>query len=134
MDVDKIKCELLIFDCEPDVVSQLLKLEPTQIIKVGDVKRKDPNGVNPPLLEERNIWVWSTNIDTESIEEHIDAMFLVFKPKSAELSKLSAKYPIELSIYGNTIQSQIGIHLEKQWIKKLADFGVELDVDIYSLA
>jgi hypothetical protein len=135
MQADEIYCELVILDCDdPQKITGLLEIEPSKIVKKGDIKNADPKGIHAPVLEKRHAWIWMSSLPTNTdVEDHISFMLKQLSPKANILAQLSKEYALELALYGYAYHSQVGMHISAAQLKKIADMGLELDLDIYSL-
>jgi hypothetical protein len=136
MDKDKINCELVItdYDCPAKEITDLLKIEPSEVINIGDVRRVDPSGNNPPVLHKTNFWSLKSGLNhSASIEDHIDALLAKLSDAEEAITEMSDKYTITLSVYGDTYQGHFGLNLVREQIQKIARMGITFDVDIYCM-
>ncbi len=73
---DSIKSELLIanFDCEADEITHTIGIQPTKVIRKGDIKKEHPTGDYPPIRYKRAVWIYNPNLPaSESMEGYLSA-------------------------------------------------------------
>jgi hypothetical protein len=132
---DEVKSEFLLANCDLEEVANELGMKPTKVRRKGEVRRASPTGDHPPILEKENVWIFRSDTPlSASVDEHIDRMLSLLMKNKEPIAKLSGKYYGELSVYGFAHDAdRIAFHLEKDVISRLAELGIELDVDVYPL-
>lgn len=120
------------FDADPDIVSAILGLQPTRIVRKGDPMRNGwPRKTNG----------WSLDGPQERLRsgaEHEDAVnYLIEQMRGREeaFARLRQEVrPKQITIYGgfyHPYDEQCGIWLEPSAMRVLADCGVGWGVDVF---
>jgi hypothetical protein len=119
-------------DFNPDIVSDLLELDPSTTTKTGEMIPKRRNTVAP-------ITSWSYNERDEdelwlSLEEALLSMTALLLPRKKELAQLAAKYEvfIGIGVFKNSFDG--GPSFSSRLLRDLAELGIELWMDIYQSA
>lgn len=50
------------FKEDPSRITEILGIQPSGTVRRGDIKRKDPKGIDPPQLHSVNGWTLSSNL------------------------------------------------------------------------
>lgn len=131
-------------DFEPDALSQLLGVAPTNVYRRGEVLR---SGRVRPF----SAWIWKTaeRIEHDSellVQEVLDT----FEPLAGQLTEARTRWGLEvqvglvISMYGSieaapdgssgAVVSTPTLYLSPATLRRLADLGCALDVDTYLIA
>lgn len=125
------------FDIDPDQISKILSLSPTQVWLKGESIQKTA------LKRKSNGWVLSSGLEKSAeLYDHINALFSKIKPVLLNFNDLPLSTEKELScviyIYqekGNAAEEHRtpAIHLEREQVEILNQVGAEFDLDLYVL-
>jgi hypothetical protein len=118
------------FDFDPDEITNLLKISPTKVKRIGDL-------INPKGTRRytHNSWRIESKLQkSDGLEEHINSIFEQLQPSWQSLASLCSQYEAEISciIYINSEQIP-AIHFSKDIIRKVHELNAEIDVDLYIL-
>ena len=126
--VDEIAIYLTItdFDCDPDEISNLLKLTPTKIYRIGELR------IPQSILRNRtNGWKLKSSLSQSTIEEQVEHLLEQIRPCYEIITELGKKYEIEISCHVHCGVHIPAIHFNNNIIKQLAQLNASIDVDIY---
>ncbi|WP_334840512.1 DUF4279 domain-containing protein [Nostoc sp.] len=117
------------FDSDPEEITKILEILPTETCRVGDVIGKSI------LRRKQNAWVLKSQLEkTANLENHIKDVLARLKPSWQKLVEICSKYDSEIScvIYSVEAQGEV-ISFDKEIIKSAFEFNAEIDVDYYCL-
>lgn len=135
-DTIHLKAQLIVtgYIGDPEKITSIIGLESTEIHEQGEVRRKDPQGLKPPILYEKNVWVHQFEPSADSYTQgYVDQVINELSQHTDALISISESAEIELSIYGNTEEGSVGLNLDPAMIKKLAAMNISFDFDVYKL-
>jgi hypothetical protein len=133
---DVLHAELSVynFNCDPDEITSQIGMQPTTVVRKGDVKHPGTDGVGP-LLHTQNWWIRKIKLPPRlNLEECLELSLETLQTYAENISIISRKYSGELAIYGNSRQAtRPSLNVDASIVKKLASLGVDLDIDIYPI-
>jgi hypothetical protein len=105
---------------DPNEVSRILDLEPTQVKKV-------PRGRGW-----ESVWLWETGVDdTESFDRHVEEFMTTFQPRATRVRELASTCRVELRAGYAAAHGQGGITLAPDLVVLLAEMGAGICLDLY---
>jgi Domain of unknown function (DUF4279) len=126
-----ISLSLAEFKCDPDEISTLLGIVPTETWRVDELI--NPRGT---LRYQYNGWALKSQLDTSAgLEEHMESLLKQLEPQWEIFTELGNCYDIEFScvIYMEFGDQVPAIHFNKDILQKVANLNAEIDVDLYVL-
>jgi hypothetical protein len=117
------------FDSDPEEITKILEILPTETCRVGDLIGKSI------LRRKENAWVLKSQLEkTADLESHIKDVLARLQPSWQKLIEICSQYYAEIScvIYSTEAQGE-AIHLDKEIIKCAFELNAEIDVDYYCL-
>jgi hypothetical protein len=117
------------FECEPDQISEVLGIQPTEICKKGELISKGSR------RHKQNAWELKIQIpDSEDLDEHIAELLNRLSQVWEKVINLNKLYYAEISCVVYSYEAQgPGLHLDKKTLKQIAELNAEIDLDYYSL-
>lgn len=119
-------------DLEPEVVSQLLGLEPTEAHRRGD-PRVGKSGRRYSDFAE-GLWGWRPDLaESEPLAEHLRALLDVMEPKAVRLQRLKEmglRLDLFVGVFGSA--GNFALILEQELLSRLGRLGADLVLDMYS--
>lgn len=118
------------FECEPEEITKIIGLTPTQTWKKGDQILKTI------MKYKANGWRLSSPCDpfSSTVEEQVNALLDIIIPHAPVFSKLPRGTYIELSCFMYTYKERPLVGFTAEQVKKLAQIGAAIDLDIYDLS
>lgn len=118
-------------DLEPEEVSRLLGLEPTESHKRGDA-RIGRSGRHYSDYSE-GLWAWRPGVsETAPLSEHLLALLGVLEPKAATLKrlrKLGQRMDVFIGLFGP--DSNFEFALSADLLERMGRLGIDLEFDVY---
>lgn len=116
-------------DCDPEKMTERLRVQPTKIWRVGDERSKPGSG----LIFENSGWRIESDLPrTKPVRDHVANLLQRMAPGWSALKQISAGYYIELAL---AITMRGGdrpeLHFDAADIGKLAEVNAHIDVDLY---
>lgn len=115
------------FHEDPEVVTHLLKLSPSRVIREGELI-----GTRKKVRQEFNIWsikYYSKSFDLElMLEKFLNQMRNVRKLKS-RLKQYNARLSIVLELAGQDTRPTL--HISEEQIRRLGALGISVWIDYY---
>lgn len=115
-------------ELEPEIITKLTGIKPTNIIKKGDPIFKKKLKANVNLWE-----VGSGLTKSATIEDHLNSIKNIIEPKKAIFKKLSKKWKGYFSYVHYLYGYGECVPLEKKWVKWISELGLGIIIDIYSM-
>jgi hypothetical protein len=113
-----------------DALTRQLRVQPTQIVKVGDVRRGSPSKKA----------IWSHEVFSQagtswtSLEDGLMALIAVFEPRKQAIELLQQEFEVFLWCGHFSSSFDGGPQLSPHAFKALASLGVTLYLDTYHVA
>lgn len=121
------------FECLPGEITNLLGIEPTEILKKGEfriVGKKKPR----KMLNKVSYWELASKLPVnESIENHLESLLNVIKPYRQNFIKVAEKYSLEFICVSYYYEANPGVSLENKLLREIAELKAKLYFDIYCL-
>jgi hypothetical protein len=118
-------------DLDPDAVSRLLALQPTDSQRRGDIHNpKSPNPVSLPV----GAWFLSTrNLSlSRDVRFHIDQLLEMLAEKDAAIHQFAAQgCELRINCYWVSAHGHGGPMIWPETMGRLAELGIELSFDVY---
>jgi hypothetical protein len=112
-------------ELKPNLVSELLGLEPTHTHLRGDYRHNNPKYT--PY--KHGMWSLGSKLTAaEPLSEHLESLLAVLEPKREQLLKLSEENEVDFFC---SLFSQGGLWLSADLLRRIADLGADLSADIY---
>lgn len=119
-------------ELDPDWVSRVLKLKPTEAHRKGDA-RIAPAGRNYSPFSE-GLWCLNSKAkESAPLGEHLEGLLRELSPRKKDLSALRKKgfhQDIFIGVFSKDGNSEFAIPLEM--LKRLQELELEVDFDIYA--
>jgi len=116
------------FDEEPEAITEMIGLTPTDTWKKGDV--------HPTARYERRFSRWTLRSrlpDSEALEDHVNDVLTQLESALARVAGLSKKYGGMIQLVGYFHTYYPGFGLSHEALAKIASLGACLDCDFYYL-
>lgn len=116
-------------DCDPDVMTEMLHVQPTKIWRIGDERAKPGSG----LIFENSGWrIESDLAQARPVGDHVENLLNRLAPGWDALKTISSAYYIELAL-AITIREgdRPELHFDAATVRKLAEINAHVDVDLY---
>ena len=105
-------------------ITQKLGVKPNEAWNVGELS---PRGITRQQMS----WhLYSGLSDSEPLVQHIDALVLFLSTRAGTLRELWQEYTLTLQCVGR-YSSAHGLHLDRERVRRLANLGVAIDLDLY---
>lgn len=127
----RMSLRVLEFDCNPDSITEILKITPDKTWIKGDVINQ-----KSILKYKFNGWELKSDVSENSdFETHLNDIISKVDENLNSFIEICNKYYSEIScaIYLDENDSMPSVHLSKKNIKLLNSLGLEIDFDIYLL-
>ena len=133
---NKIVLDFCIWDFDditPEVITQILDIQPVQVYIKGQKTRP-----NLALINEQNGWRMTSGLDEyTSFEEQMNSLLDILEQKHELLKPLCDKYICEFScalfIAKSRKESTPWVHLNSRYNRFIKELNIEFDIDIYLL-
>jgi hypothetical protein len=112
---------------DPQIITDRLQLKPDETVTVGDL-------IRPGKTATKSIWFLRTKdiLQSRDFRAHIDWLLDKVSAKKKELQRLfDAGYEIKISCFWASASGNGGPYLDHEFIKRLSEFPIELDFDIW---
>ncbi len=128
-DFDDYEVHLLVYNCDPDLVTSTLGIEPSRVYRKGELI----HGSNFPLSVYRyDIWhLDSPGAKPWDMTELVDELLQVIKPVADRFRLLPETSWTMFDIYYKHVGSNPQVALTAEQMRVLADIGAEMWADIY---
>jgi Domain of unknown function (DUF4279) len=116
-------------DLDPEQITKLLKISPTNTWRLGDLIGKSI------LRCKHNGWRLNSELENSAdLENHIEYLLKTLQQSWQTLVEICSQYDAEIScvIYSYEAQGP-AIHFDKEIIQCVAELNAEIDVDYYCL-
>jgi len=116
-------------DCDPDIMTERLHIQPTKIWRVGDERAKPGSG----LTFENSGWRIESDLPrTRPVMDHVENLLKRMAPGWSILTNVSAGYYIELALAITMPEGERPeLHFDAAILSKLAEVNAHIDVDLY---
>lgn len=104
-------------DFQPEKITDLLGLEPSMIMRKGDVLE----GASRPATA--STWDIHCPSDCENAQQQVNALLNILSPKAELLKPLVSKYHAELNI----VSDSSVVNLDRQTLQKIAALDLSLN-------
>ena len=128
----EIKADFVLVDAtlDPDRVTSLLGIQPTEIWRAGELR-----GKSPLLRHVNNGWVLSSGLPvTSGLEEHTKALLDQIEPAWDAAVALGDQFYAEFAYavysYGG---DRPAIHFDSETVRRAAELHAAFDVDLFVL-
>ncbi len=122
------------FECDPSEITRNIGIDPTTTWIKGDVIRKDPNGINPPMVQKNTGWMLSSQLPkTTNAEAHADWIINQLRLHEDKVKAITKKYDSLLQISGDQTDYHVGLSMSRTLLDHLREFNLRLDFSIHSL-
>lgn len=111
---------------DPLEITKLLQIEPDESQKAGDLRR-------PGKVAKISGWFLRTKdiCTSKDVRAHIEFILSKLDSKKIELQKLvDTSYEIQIWVFWVSAAGNGGPYLDHQFMKRLADFPIDLNFDI----
>lgn len=130
---DELYVSFVIYDfgVNPDQISAQLGLKPNETAKKGEVKGKNSRS----LVSQNDIWKLTSKLEpSREINEHIQHILDILDSEIDKVKKVTSRYEshIKIGAYLHSVNS--GVFLNQDVLKRLSEYSLSLDLDIYCLA
>jgi hypothetical protein len=117
------------FECDPDKISEILEIQPTEICRKGELIGKTI------LRHKQNSWELKVQIsNSDDLDEHITELFNKLSPVWEKVINLNKLYYAEISCVVYSYESQgPGLHLDNKKLSQIVELNAEIDLDYYCL-
>lgn len=115
---------------EPDVVTQLMGVEPESAHRKGEARQGRARGRLAPFRE--GLWSYSAKSEGRSLEEQLDEIIQLIRPRSERIKELVAqgmRADVFVGIFSDDANAAFTI--EPLTLERLADLELRLELDIY---
>jgi Domain of unknown function (DUF4279) len=115
-------------DFDPADISKLIGVVPTEAWLKGDI--------NPRTQLERKFSRWSLHSRLEKsreLEAHIADVIEQLGARKNDFVALSAQHEGQIQLVGYFKSSYPGLHLKRELVESLAEYGLSVDFDFYYL-
>ena len=118
------------FDCEPEVISDILGLKPYRTFKKGDlISDKTKN------RWKHSSWEYLSSLPRNEPcqDAHIANLVEVMLKKKDAIDKLKEKYEIGINCVGYYYDTNPGFHMSADLINSCSTLGISIDFDLYTV-
>lgn len=113
-------------DLDPEAITQLTPLKPAKAWRAGDhigrTSRQQPH----------NGYSFETPASSNA-EDAVDALFSMLEAHWQTICSAVEPYSVELSLIVRAVDYMPALHLRRDQVQRLTQFGAELDIDVYCL-
>jgi hypothetical protein len=114
-------------ELRPEEVSDLLNLRPTKTRLRGE-------SVSPKarLLMTQSLWLLESGLSNDrGAPEHLNCLLDLLEPRALEIRALSGNFCVEFFCGFSSGNGQGGFTLDAVTLKRMADLGIALALDLY---
>ena len=118
------------FDCDPEVISDILGLKPNRSFKKGDlISDKSKN------RWKHSSWEYLSSLPRNEPcqDAHISNLVEVMLKKKDAIKKLKEKYEIGINCVGYYHDANPGFHMSADLINSCSTLGISIDFDLYTV-
>lgn len=126
----KASFRLMGVELEPDVVTQVMGVEPESAHRKGAARQGRAKGRMAPFRE--GLWSYSAKGEGRSLEEQLDEIIQVVRPRSEKIKELVAqgmRADVFVGIFSD--DANFAITIEPLMLEQLADLALRLELDVY---
>jgi hypothetical protein len=115
------------YECQHEVISSQLKLTPTSVQSVGDLKKHGP----PAKF---NSWEFLSPLTRGEnlLQEYLESLLQVLEPNAEAVREIAARYSAGINCVGYYFGSNPGLHLSASLLARLSALQVAVDFDLYN--
>jgi len=117
------------FDCEPNEISKILELEPTEVFVKGELlnEKRDRRRL-------RSEWIYKSTLPlSEAFQDaHLENLINKLYKKKSKILELKSRYTIGINCVGTYINVNAGFNLSAELLLSCANLGVSIDFDLYT--
>ncbi len=114
------------FACEPDEITQMIGLTPTDTWKAGDLRGRSIR------RHETSGWRLRSRLDEPLwIERHVQDVIAQLTPKWPDVVHLCLQYQAMINCVCSIYDASPVIHFGRETIKRVAELNAWIDVDYY---
>jgi Domain of unknown function (DUF4279) len=115
---------------EPENISRLLALKPTRTHLRGESRSR--HGKAAELSWKESLWLLQSPLDASGDPaEQLKWLLDVLEPKSSLIKTLAKDYQLDLFCGFSSASGQGGFKLDANTLRRLADLGIPLTLDLY---
>lgn len=117
------------FDCEPNDISELLWLKPTEIQRKGDLISEKSG-----RKRRQSSWKYHSSLPrTEpSQDAHLKNILDVIQERKEVITTLKTMYSVGINCVGFYYNANPGFHMSSELLKACASLEVDIDFDLYN--
>ena len=112
-----------------DEVEGMLGLSPSHVGKKGEPYQGPGRG-----SYESNVWVWKYPAESDvPFEEQVSSLLTIIEPKKSALREITKQPDVKGEIFlgFGPLNGQGGANLSTDLLRRVADCGLALDMDLY---
>lgn len=118
------------FGDDPNVVSTLMRLPPTQ----SWVKGEPSDARFPQARHTHSRWALSSGLGEDApVEAHFDALLTKLESRGTEIGIVVQKFPVHIGVAQYIYEMNPQFHIESDILRRFANLGVRLSFDQYCL-
>jgi hypothetical protein len=116
-------------DMDPEKLTELIGLKPSSIHLKGDsLVKDDPKSYR----HKENLWEIKSHLDQYSnLQDHVINALEQLRPFKRKIIEATRGMHKELAVTIFFSEDRPPLHLDKNIIKELAEYGAEVDFDVY---
>ena len=115
------------YECQHEAISSQLKLMPTSVQSVGDLKKHGP----PAKF---NTWELLSPLarGEHLLQEYLESLLHVLEPNAEAIRDIASRYSTGINCVGYYFGSNPGLHLSASLLTRLSALQVAVDFDLYN--
>ena len=133
MSKQEVKVSLVIggSNCAPEEITASLGIEPTRIYRKGESKIVGSPPRELPMKHKESVWILDAPDNDADIERKLEWLANKLSDRAEAVKRITEKCPAEVSIVIYSGDANPGLRLSSQLLMKIADLGLDVDVDLY---
>jgi len=121
--------EVFEFGQDPQVVTDLLQIEPSKAWAKGEPVQGSKRGIRT-----HSRWVLESPLErSETVEEQLAALLPLLEARAAEVAEVSRRFEAGLMCACYFYETNPGFHLDSALLQRVSALGLDFDFDLYCL-